>query len=179
MEFKQSTIPGALVACLLGLFSTGCEKVSQQDLAPALLPHIANVEAENERMRYFNGVDYCLNMQGNCLPEIIVTPTANLVGTSSRGENISGKNTNRVMLNKHFANTTGNPAAVKAFFNGPEWKQYFPVLATAVGAPYLKRLRSGECNIKRLEYDTKVFYYAGAGDLTPAKNEMVIEVTYK
>ncbi|MDO7853887.1 hypothetical protein [Hymenobacter convexus] len=134
--------------------------MEKQDPKP--LNRIANVDFYRwQRLRFFNNVDWCYNWQGNCLPEIIIHGSAL-----------------RAQLNDHYANMTGNPDAVREFFNGTDWPLYFPILADEEAAPFLARLRSGECDIKRLDYETQSFYYAGAGELTPSSNEMVLQLTY-
>lgn len=162
MSLRKFTLQGALVACLLSMTATSCEKADEQDLKP--LPYLSksNVAAYPwYRLRFFNGVDWCYNWQGNCLGTVIV-----------HGHQ------HRENLNAHFVQMTGNPTAVKEFFSGSEWPLYFPILTAPEAAPFLERLRSGECDIKRLEYE-KGFYYAGAGELTADKNEMVLPVDYE
>ena len=160
MNTKQLTLSGALSLCLLGMLTIGCEKATQQEQDPTPLPYVANAQY---RLRSFNGVDWCNNWMGNCLPDVIVV----------------GHVDHRAALNNHFQNMTGNLEAVKAFFTGSEWQEYFPSLALEESASFLQRLRSGECDIKRIESDTREFYYAGAGDLTPSVNEMVLPVVYE
>lgn len=162
MKAKKFTLLGALMACLAAPL-TGCEKAAKQDPSPKVtaLPYVANLYG-NWRVRFFNNVDWCYNSRGNCLPEII----------------IHGPLYNRTALDEKFAAMTGKPDAVRRFFSGSEWSQYFPVLAAEEGAPFLQRLRSGECDLKRLDYANQSFYYAGSGEQTPSANEMVMQITY-
>lgn len=148
-------LAGASVMCVLSAL-TSCEKVSQQDISP--LPYTAN----SAGYRIFNGVDACARSGGNCLGEVIVI----------------GHPQNRVALNTSFAGMTGKPSAVKAFFTGTSWKEQFPSLNTPDAQPFLERLQSGDCDIKRIELGKKVFYYAGAGELSATKNEVVLPVVY-
>ena len=148
-------LAGASALCVLGAL-TSCEKVSQQDISP--LPYTANIAG----YRIFNGVDDCARSGGNCLGDVIVI----------------GHPQSRDALNASFAAMTGKPAAVKAFFTGKSWKEQFPSLNTADAEPFLERLQSGEYDIKRVEAGKKVFYYAGAGELSPSRNEVVLPIVY-
>ena len=156
MKTKLLALSGAFSLCLLGVGISSCEKVSQQDLKP--LPYAANAAG----YRIFNGVDACARSGGSCLGDVIIIGHPQL----------------REQLNQHFAGMTGKPDAVKAFFSGTAWPEYFPELAKDDAKSFLERLQSGECDIKRIELDNKVFYYAGAGELTADKNEVVLPVFY-
>ena len=149
--------------CLTGLLTTGCEKATKSEVAPAALPYSpASTSSSFAALRIFNGVDNCARSGGNCLDDIIVVPDAN-----------------RLVKNMDFDAITGHPKAVKEYFNGAKWQTDFPSLALESNAPFLERLRSGECDIKRMEAGNKVFYYAGAGKITPFNNEVVIPIIYK
>lgn len=162
MGLQRMALMGNLAICLSGMATVSCEKA--ESVEPILLPHVAKSDMAwpRYRLRFFNGVDWCYPWQGNCLPDVIVHG-----------------HMRRESLNTHFTGMTGNPNAVKEFFSGPYWQEYFPILAEADFAPVLERLRSGECDIKRVEHETKSFYYAGSGDLTPTVNEIVLPVNFE
>ena len=153
-------LAGASVLCVLGAL-TSCEKVSQQDLTISGANTQASTAARPRPLPRFNGSE-CTGTGGNCLGDVIVIAHP----------------TQRAALNTAFTTMTGNPGAVKAFFTGSDWKTYFPSLATHDTQPFLTRLQSGDCDIKRVELGDRVYCYAGAGELTVEKNEVVMPISY-
>lgn len=168
MKARKNTLVAMFAVCALAAGTTSCEKISQQDLAPsqssaASLPYQATSGLlAGGKYRIFNGVDACARSGGNCLSDVVVVGHLN----------------SRAALDSEFERMTGNLAAVQAFFTDNTWEAYFPSLAENDAAPCLERLRSGQCDIKRLEVGNQVFYYAGAGQLTPTANEVVMPVVY-
>jgi hypothetical protein len=160
MKTKYFTFLPGIALCFTAILSGGCSKADSDNATPTALPYSANMADGGYRI--FNGVDDCARSGGNCTGDVII------IG-----------NPPRQMLNEQFASMTGNPEKVAAFFKGDEWPTYFPTLKEDGAQYFLERLRSGECDIKRIEYDTKAFYYAGAGKISGEHNEMVIPIIYK